>query len=90
MAEAKFYKVSATIISQQGTCEAGHKVGEKYIITDKTPTGMCAWAFYTIFPFVSALQVGGSFPWEEDKEAAIVACPDPTNKVVYELRRLRS
>ena len=90
MTEAKFYKVSVTIISQQGKCEAGHKVGDKYVIADKTPPGMCAWAFYTIFPFVSALQVGGSFPWEIDKETAIVACPDSTNQVVYELRRLRS
>jgi uncharacterized repeat protein (TIGR04076 family) len=90
MAEAKFYEVSATIISQEGKCVAGHKVGDKFLITDKTPPGMCAWAFYTIFPFASALQVGGSFPWEEDKDTAIIACPDPTNKVVYELKRLKS
>jgi uncharacterized repeat protein (TIGR04076 family) len=90
MTETKFYKVSATIISQEGKCEAGHKVGDRYIISDKTPPGMCAWAFYTIFPFVSALQAGGSFPWEKDGETAVVACPDPTNNVVYELRRLRT
>jgi uncharacterized repeat protein (TIGR04076 family) len=89
MAEAKFYKVSATIISQKGTCEGGHKVGDKFSIGDKTPPGMCAWAFYTIFPFASALQVGGSFPWEKDKDTAIVACPDSTNQVVFELKRLR-
>jgi uncharacterized repeat protein (TIGR04076 family) len=89
MAQAKFYKVSATIISQRGKCEAGHKVGDTFIITDRTPPGMCAWAFYTVFPFASALQVGGSFPWEEGEDKAIVACPDPTNSVVYELKRLR-
>ncbi len=89
MAETEFCKVSATIISQEGKCEAGHKVGDKYVVTDKTPSGMCTWAFYTIFPFVSALQVGGSFPWEKDKDTAIVACPDPANKVVYELKRIR-
>jgi uncharacterized repeat protein (TIGR04076 family) len=90
MAEAKFYRVSATVISQKGTCENGHKIGDKFIISDKTPPGMCAWAFYTIFPFASALQVGGSFPWEQGKDTAIVGCPDPTNPVVFELKRLRS
>jgi uncharacterized repeat protein (TIGR04076 family) len=90
MAENKFYEVSATVISQQGTCEAGHKVGDKFIIADKTPLGMCAWAFYTLFPFASALQFGGSFPWEKNKDKTTVACPDPTNPVVFELKRMKS
>ena len=90
MAEVKFYRVSATVISQKGTCANGHKVGDTFIISDKTPPGMCAWAFYTVFPFASALQVGGSFPWEEDKDKSIVACPDATSAVVFELKRLRS
>lgn len=89
MAEDKFYEVSIRVISQKGKCEAGHKVGDKFRIADKTPSGMCAWAFYSIFPFVSALQFGGSFPWEEDKDTTTVACPDPTNPVVFELKRLR-
>jgi uncharacterized repeat protein (TIGR04076 family) len=89
MAKAKFYRVSATVISQKGTCEAGCKLGDKFIIADKTPSGMCSWAFYTIFPFASALQVGGSFPWEKDEDKAVVACPDPTNPVVFELKRLK-
>jgi len=89
MAEAEFYEVTAEVISQKGTCALGYKVGDKFLIADKTPPGMCAWAFYTLFPFISALQSGGSFPWEEDKDKAIVACPDPANPVVYELKRLR-
>ena len=89
MAEDEFYEVSATVISQKGTCSLGHKVGDKFLIADKTPPGMCAWAFYTLFPFISALQSGGSFFWEEDRDKATVACPDPTNPVVFELKRLR-
>lgn len=89
MAEAKFYEVAATVISQKGTCEAGHKVGGQFRIADKTPAGLCPWAFYTLFPFVTALQLGGSFPWEEDEDTATVACPDPINPVVFELKRLR-
>jgi uncharacterized repeat protein (TIGR04076 family) len=89
MAEEEFYEVSATVISQKGTCSLGHKVGDEFRITDKTPPSMCAWAFYTLFPFISTLQFGGSFPWEEDKDKATVACPDSANPVVFELKRLR-
>jgi uncharacterized repeat protein (TIGR04076 family) len=47
---------------------------------------MCSWAFYALFPFATVLQFGGSFPWEEDKDKTTVACPDPGNPVVFELR----
>ena len=86
---ADTYDVIAKIISQIGTCAAGHRVGDEFPIGDKTPGGMCSWAFYTVFPFASTLQSSGSFPWEEDPEKAIVACPDPINPVVFELRRIR-
>jgi len=86
---ADWYKVKATVTSQNGHCEAGHKVGDEYLIGDTLPDGMCTWAFYTLFPFISALQSGGAFPWEKDKDTAIVACPDPTNPVVFELRRIK-
>jgi uncharacterized repeat protein (TIGR04076 family) len=83
------YDVMVKVISQRGTCVAGHRVGDEFLIGDKTPVGMCSWAFYTVFPFASTLQFSGSFPWEEYPEKAIVACPDPTNPVVFELRRVR-
>jgi len=86
---AEWYRVKAKVINQKGTCEAGQKVGDEFIIGNTLPAGMCAWAFYTIFPFVTALQAGGTFPWEEDKDTAVVACPDPQNPVVFELKRVR-
>lgn len=89
MAEVEFYEVTAKVISQKGTCALNHKVGDEFRIGDKTPSGMCPWAFYALFPFASALQFGGSFPWEEDRDKTTVACPDPGNPVVFELRRLR-
>jgi len=48
---------------------------------------MCSWAFHTLFPFAEVLQFDGSFPWEKDPKKATVACPDPDNPVVFELRR---
>jgi uncharacterized repeat protein (TIGR04076 family) len=80
-------EVIARVISQKGTCAAGHKVGDEFVIGEKTVPGLCSWAFYTLFPFAEVLQFGGSFPWEEDADKTTVACPDPGNPVVFELRR---
>ena len=79
--------VIARVISQKGTCAAGHKVGDEFVIGQKTPPAFCSWAFHTLFPFAQVLQFGGSLPWEDDPDRATVACPDPGNSVVFELRR---
>jgi uncharacterized repeat protein (TIGR04076 family) len=79
--------VIAKVISQRGTCEAGHRVGDEFVIGQKTPPGLCSWAFSTLFPFAEVLQFGGSFPWEENPNKVTVACPDPANPVIFELRR---
>jgi len=79
--------VIAKIISQKGTCEAQHKVGDEFVMGEKTPPNLCSWAFYYLFPCAAVLRFGGSFPWERDKNKAIVACPDAANPVVFELRR---
>jgi uncharacterized repeat protein (TIGR04076 family) len=82
------YKVSVEVISQQGSCEAGHKVGDRWIIGEKTPEGLCIFAFSSLLPFITPLMFGASFPWEKEPDMTTVACPDPTNPVVFELRRL--
>ena len=79
--------VIAVVVSQKGTCEAQHKVGDEFVIGQQTPPNLCSWAFYSLFPFAQVLQFGGSFPWELDINKATVACPDPENPVVFELRR---
>ena len=81
------FQVTARVISQKGTCEAGHKVGDEFVLGQKTPPDMCSWAFCTLFPFAEVLQFGGSFPWEPDPNKSTVCCPDPENPVVFELRR---
>ena len=80
-------EIVAVVISQKGTCGAGHRVGDKFTIGQKTPAGLCSWAFSSLFPFAEVLQFGGSFPWEKDPNKATVACPDPENPVVFEVRR---
>ena len=86
---AESYDVVARVVSQKGTCAAGHKVGDEWVIGDKTPQGMCTSAFSVVHPSAWLLMFGGSFPWETDPDVATVACPDGENPVIFELRRLR-
>lgn len=86
---AESYQVSIKVISQKGSCEAGHKVGDQWLVGEKTPEGMCLFAFSSLFPFITPLMYGGAFPWEKDPDKTTVACPDPDNPVVFEIRRVR-
>lgn len=79
--------VVAKVISQKGTCSAGHRVGDEFAIGQTTPRGLCSWAFCALFPFASVLQCGSSFPWEPEEGMSVVACPDPENPVTFELKR---
>ena len=85
--DSQMSNVIAEVISQKRTCEAGHKVGDKFTIGQKTVPGFCSWAFCSLFPFAEILQFGGSLPWEKEANKATVACPDPENPVVFELKR---
>jgi len=77
------------VISQKGTCDAGHKVGDEWVIEgEHAPAGICIYAFHAIFPFVTAMLFGASFPWETDPDVTHMACPDADNPVVFELRRV--
>jgi uncharacterized repeat protein (TIGR04076 family) len=86
---AEYHKVSVKVVSQKGTCELGHKVGDRWVVDYETPKGLCIFAFSSLFPSLLALMFGGSFPWEKDPDVTTVACPDATNPVIFELRRLR-
>jgi uncharacterized repeat protein (TIGR04076 family) len=66
-----------------------YKVGEEFDISKPEERAkICRWAFNSLFPFLTVLEFGGSLPWEPDPERAYVACPDPHNIVVFELRRM--
>lgn len=85
---AERYKVVARVISQKGTCEQGHKVGDEWVIEGKTPACMCLVASLSVLPIAVALEFGSSFPWWAEPGYETVACPDWKNPVVFELRRL--
>jgi len=86
---AERYDVVVKVVSQKGTCSYEHKVGDEWVVGGKTPEGICMSAFQTLLPEIRVLMYGGSFPWSEDPDTAIVACPDPYNPVVFEMRRIK-
>ena len=71
----EIYDVAVRVISQEGTCEQGHKVGDEWVITRTTPAGLCLSAFHSLYPAARVLKHGGSFPWSSDPDAAQIACP---------------
>lgn len=83
------YKIKMKVISQKGTCVAGHKTGDEFETSGLTPEGMCVFAFSSILPSLTPLMFGGQFFWSQDKDVAEVVCPDADNPVVFELRRIR-
>lgn len=86
---AERYDVQVRVVSQKGTCDAEHKVGDKWVVGQHTPQGICLSAFNAMLPNARTLMFGGIFPWSDDPDKATVACPDAENPVVFELRRLR-
>lgn len=89
---AKQYRIVARVHElrhQPGKSPCGlYKVGEEYDLSKpEEKEKVCRWAYNSMFPFLTALEFGGALPWEPDAERAYVACPDPHNVVVFELRR---
>ena len=86
---AEIYDVEITVISQKGTCGAGHKVGDKWIVGHNTPGGICLSAYPMMQSSIDVLKYGGSFPWSQDQDVSGAICPDPGNPVVFQIKRLR-
>jgi len=89
-------KVILKIVSVKGTCAAGHQVGQEFDLSKDfllglsgDPRAICPAAFHAIFPSWRMLRHGGEYPWEEDRDKTTLACPDPFNPVVMELRRVK-
>jgi uncharacterized repeat protein (TIGR04076 family) len=84
------YKIKIKVISQNGSCAAGHKVGDEWVIpAGKTPEGICLPVFALLYPSIRTLTYGGEFPWETDKDATTACCSDAVNPVVFEIKRIK-
>ncbi|MFX0060814.1 MAG: TIGR04076 family protein [Candidatus Hermodarchaeota archaeon] len=76
-------------ILEDGKCPENHQIGDKFSFPEDGAK-ICTHALHTLFPYILALQSGGSFPWEEDPDSITLCCPDYNNPVVFKLTRLKS
>ena len=86
MSNEQFPKIELTIISQRGTCVFGHTVGQKFDVSAATPAGLCPGAYQSACSTIFALQVNGQIPWAKADGSVHIACPDPDNPVVMEIK----
>jgi len=84
------HRVVGTITGVQGTCSWGHETGDKFELSGHDAAGLCGFFYHDIFPIITMLQFGGSYPaaWG-DLDVVNVECTDRQNLVKMELRRLR-
>jgi uncharacterized repeat protein (TIGR04076 family) len=83
------YDVQITVLSQKGTCHCNHKVKDKWIVSNTTPSGICSEAYNHLFHDIRLYRFGGVLPWAENPDSCCLSCPDPENPVVFEIKRIR-
>ncbi len=84
------YRIVGTIKDVKGHCNADHKKGDKLELSGHNTGGLCGFFYHGIFPNIMMLQFGGSYPasWVENPDVMELECPDRTNIVKIELRRI--
>ena len=81
--------VKAKVISQKGTCDLGHKVGDVVTFTESGVEGkICIHALYSMMPAVFAMMFESRFSWLKDPDTKTHACPDAYNPLVFEITRV--
>jgi len=97
MANAEYitYPVRIKIVSQKGKCAYCHKVGDEWICKHepgKPPEvpDICFSALSVILGVLDALWWGATIPAPTHEPGTYhVVCPDPYNRVTFELKRLK-
>ena len=85
-------KIKATVISQEGHCDAGNKVGDSITFdwgTHEIEGRLCLHALYSVMPKIYAMAQGGNVAFAKADDGTLVArhaCPDGYNPLILELR----
>jgi uncharacterized repeat protein (TIGR04076 family) len=87
-------KIMARVVSQEGHCAAGHRVGDEIVFdwdTHEIKGKMCLHALYSALPKIYALAHGADVAFAESDDGSRVArhaCPDGYNPVIFELKEI--
>lgn len=85
------WHILCRVVKQEGTCAAGHKVGDEILFTETGIKGnLCISALYSVIPKVYAMMYNAHLPWLGNQCKATHACPDSINPLVLELIRVDS
>ena len=76
--------IKITVESVANGCSIGLKEGESWLITNRTPGGMCLAAYALLYPYIRTLRYGGG----GDRNYSRVSCPDSSHCVVYKVERV--
>jgi len=83
------HKIRLKILSSDGACPNGHKVGDEWILDRKTPEpGICLAAFFNLLNPIRILECNGSYPMYPDPDSYQTYCPDIRNRMLWEIRRM--
>lgn len=52
----------AEIVDVKGACNAGHRIGDTFSISCYDTGGLCGFFYHDLFPSLSVVQLGESFP----------------------------
>ena len=83
--------IEIKLVEAHGTCVAGHKVGDTFVVPGDTVRfscdGLCIHALYSMLPKIFAMRYGARFPWARSDDTAVThACPDAASPHTFELR----
>lgn len=81
------YTYEAEITGLKGFCRAGHKVGEKFIVSPLSAGRLCGAAYHSIFPMLLALDMDGKLPWDPESNVIHSGCPDMKNQLTLSITR---
>lgn len=81
------YKIKCEIVKIINNSYECSEVGQVFLLRSRTPEGMCARAFATIYPIALAMRFSEKIGWESDDGYIDVTCPD--QDVVYRLSRVK-
>jgi len=94
------YNVIVRVLDKEGTCVAGHEIGDTFeisgkvgvddvyrIVSGKAKRGrICGLAFVSLYPQLLSLRLGAEIHWAKDGKIS-VSCPDAINLVIFEMER---
>lgn len=82
--------IKATVISIKGYCEAGHKVGDEFVLSLHTPEGLCVDACVNIVIKLRNMLFKKHDFFKDNNKKVKVNCPDLQNYVEFELERIEN